>query len=413
MRILALGLSHHTAPVALRDRVAVPTAQMPEYLHSLKDCVGKGVVLSTCNRWEAYTLAPTARGGIAALTQFLATYHGVDMQEVGPHLYALNHRQAVRHLFRVACGLDSQILGESQVLGQVREAYAASARAGMDGGTLARLFHQALRVGKRARRETEIGWHALSVSRAAVELARRTLGDLSSCQVVVIGAGDAGRLAAQALRDAGATSLTVANRTLARAEELAAELGGRAAPLEDLPRLLEEADIAISATGSPGFLLTPALLASARAASTRPLFLLDIAVPRDVDPAVADLPDVHLVDIDGLDAVAESNRRQRQSEARKVEGMVKEETESFLAWLRSLEVVPTVAALHQRAEALRSQELSRANRRLPDLSQEERATLEAFSKALVKKLLHRPTTTLKAKGDPNLTQAAREMYGLD
>ncbi|MBI2170657.1 MAG: glutamyl-tRNA reductase [Chloroflexi bacterium] len=412
MRIIILGLSHHTAPVDLRDKVAVPSAQLPEALRALRSSLGKGVILSTCNRTEVYTITPSAAAGLQALSAHFAAYHGVPLEELEPHLYAYSQRQAVRHLFRVACGLDSLILGESQILGQVREAYAASSRAGMAGGALSRLFHQALRVGKRARRETAIGKNALSISRAAVELARRHLGDLSQKGVLVIGAGDAGALAARALADAGVTDITVANRTYARAAELAADLNGRAAPLDDLPLLLEQTDIAISATGSPGYVLTPKLVAQARVSSDRPLFLIDIASPKDVDPAVKTFTGVHLYDMDDLEAVAETNRRARQAEAKKVDAIVHQETDAFMAWLRSLGVVPTVAALHQQAEALRARELARALKRLPELASADQSTLEAFSRALVKKLLHTPTATLKAKGDPTLTETAQELFGL-
>ncbi|MBI4202489.1 MAG: glutamyl-tRNA reductase, partial [Chloroflexi bacterium] len=369
--------------------------------------------LSTCNRSEVYTLAPSARAGLRDLKEHLAYYHRIPLEELEPHLYAFSQRGAVRHLFRVASGLDSLILGESQVLGQVRDAYAAATRAGMAGGVLSRLFHQAMRMGKRARRETAIGRSALSVSRAAVELARRHLGDLATKRILVIGVGDAGALAARALADTGARDITVANRTLARAEELAAELDGRAAPLENLPLLLEEADIAVSATGSPGYVLTPELVAQARVSTDRPLFLIDIASPRDVDPGVKTFAGVHLYDIDDLEAVAETNRRARQAEARKVEAIVSQEADAFMAWLRALDVVPTVAAMHQQAEALRARELARALKRLPQFSDTDAATLEAFSRALVKKLLHKPTAALKSQHDDALIQAARDLFGLE
>ncbi|MBI4311857.1 MAG: glutamyl-tRNA reductase [Chloroflexi bacterium] len=413
MRIVALGLSHHTASIELRDHVAVPAQRLPEALGCLRSRLGKGVILSTCNRSEVYALAPTTKAGVAALTEMFAECNDLTMEDLEPHLYAYSGREAVRHLFRVASGLDSLILGEAQILGQVRDAYAASSRAGMAGGVMTRLFHQALRVGKRARRETAIGRNALSISRAAVELARRTLGGLSDKRVLVIGVGDAGKLAARALSDAGVAEITVANRTYQRAVELAAELNGRAASLDDLPRLLEEADIAISATGSPGYLLTPELVARARVASDRPLFIADIAAPRDVDPAVKSFAGVHLYDIDDLEAVAETNRRARQAEARKVEEMVSQEVRSFMDWLRSLDAVPTVAAMYQRADAVREEELARALRLMPSLAEADQATLDAFSRALVKKLLHRPAAALKTRKDPSLTEAAQELFGLE
>ncbi len=411
MPIIALGLSHHTAPVDLRDRVAVPAAQLPDALRFFRSAMGKGVMLSTCNRAEVYALTPAINRGVAALKDAFAAYHGVPLDQLEPHLYVYSQRQAVEHLFSVAAGLDSLILGESQILGQVRDAYAAASRSGMTGGAIARLFHQSLRVGKRARRETAIGHNALSVSRAAVELARRTLGDLSLKRVLVVGVGDAGAMAARALADAGAADIVVANRTYARAAELAAELNGSAAPFDRLPSLLQETDIVVCATGSPGYIITPEMAVHARRDAYRPLFLIDIASPRDIDPAIRSLPFVHLHDIDDLEAVAETNRRARQAEAKKVESIVEQEVDSFMGWMRSLSVVSTVAALHQQAETVRAKELAHALQRLPHLGGADQAVLDDFSRALVKKLLHKPTTTLKAYRDPSLTEAAQTLFG--
>lgn len=410
MRVVAVGLNHQTAPLALRDRVAVPASQLGGALDALRSFVERGVVLSTCNRFELYTIASSDLQGSEALRGFVTWYHHASREEVEPYLYTYSQEQAVRHLFGVSSGLNSLILGESQILGQVREAYGTASRAKMAGGALARLFHQALRVGKRARKETGISRNALSISRAAVELARRSLGDLASRRVLVIGVGDAGKLAARALVDAGATEVTVTNRTYAGAAELAAELGGRAHPFEELPGLLENADIAVTATGSPSYIVTPEVLGRARVASRGPLFLIDIAVPRDVDPAVNHSPDVHLFDIDDLETVAETNRRHREKEGRKVQAIVDEEVEGFMQWLHSLEVVPTVASLHRRAESIRQQEVSKALKYLPSLSEQDQATLEAFSKALTKKLLHRPITSLKNRRDPYYTQAAHDLF---
>ena len=297
-------------------------------------------------------------------------------------------------------------------MGQVRDAYGVASRKGLTDGTLARLFHQALRVGKRARRETDIGRNALSISRAAVELARRDLGDLRDKRVLVIGLGDAGKLAARALADAGARDIAVTNRTYQRAVDMASELGGRAVPMDGLGEMLEATDIAISATGSPGYILTPEIVPQGRVANHRPLFLIDIAVPRDVDPAVKALSGIHLYDIDDLETVAETNRRQREREAQKVEAIVDEEVDRFMEWLSSLEVVPTVAALRERAESIRAWELARVMKRLHNLTDEEQARLTSFSRAIVKKLLHQPVVALKERRDPAFTQTARELFDL-
>ena len=412
MKILAIGVNHQTANLALREQLAVGPEEMNEALETMRLRVGNGVILSTCNRSEVYGLMPTVAKGAESLKGFLTAYHRVARRDIEPHLYVYSQRKAVRHLFRVASGLDSLILGEAQILGQVRDAYGAASRAGLAGGTLARLFHHALRVGKRARRETNIGRNALSVSRAAVELARRALGDLSNKRVLVVGLGDAGRLTAQALSDAGVADITVTNRTYQRAVDMANQLGGRAVPMDDLDEMMEETDIVVSATGSPGYVITPEMVARARVSNDRPLFLIDIAVPRDIDPAVKAIPEVHLYDIDDLEIVAEANRRLREQEAQKVEGIVEEEVAQFMEWLSSLEVIPTVAAIRERADTIRAQELTRVLKRLPDLDLEEQRKLAAFSKALVKKLMHQPIASLKETRNPAHTQATRELFDL-
>ena len=412
MKIVAIGLNHQTANLALREQLAVGPEEMNEALETLRLRIGNGAILSTCNRSEVYALMPSVAKGTESLTGFLTAYHRVARREIEPHLYTYSQRKAVQHLFRVACGLDSLILGEAQILGQVRDAYGAASRMGLVGGTFSRLFHQALRVGKRARRETNIGRNALSISRAAVELARRALGDLSNKRVLVIGLGDAGRLAAQALSDAGATDITVTNRTYQRAVDMASQLGGRAVPFNCLGDMMEEADIVVSATGSPGYVITAEMVAQARVSNDRPLFLIDIAVPRDIDPAVKALSGLFLYDIDDLETVAEANRRLREQEAQKVEGIVDEEVGRFMEWLSSLEVIPTVAALRERADTIRTQELARVMKCLPGLDLEEQRKLAAFSKAMVKKLMHQPIASLKERRDPAYTQAARDLFDL-
>ncbi|MSQ22858.1 MAG: glutamyl-tRNA reductase [Dehalococcoidia bacterium] len=412
MKIVAIGLNHQTANLALREQLTVGPEEMNEALETLRLRVGNGVILSTCNRSEVYALMPTVAKGTESLKGFITAYHRVARRDIEPHLYAYSQRKAVRHLFRVASGLDSLIIGESQILGQVRDAYGAASRSGLTGGTLARLFHHALRVGKRARRETNIGRNALSVSRAAVEMARRALGDLRDKRVLVVGLGDAGKLAAQALADAGVADITVTNRTYQRAVDMADQLGGRAVPFGDLAEMLEGADIVVSATGSPGYTITPEMVARARISAERPLFLMDIAVPRDIDPAVRAFPGVHLYDIDDLEIVAETNRRLREQEAEKVKRIVEEEVGQYMEWLSSLEVIPTVAAIREQAENLRATELAKIMKRLPDLDEEAQRRLTAFSKALVKKLMHQPITSLKEKRSPAYTKTARELFDL-
>ncbi len=412
MKIVTVGLNHNSAPLDLREKVTLGKEELPDALTSLRDTVSHGVILSTCNRSEIYAVAPTVTQGTQALKQFFAEYHKIDLREFEPHMYVHHQRSAVHHLFRVASGLDSLIVGEAQILGQTRDAFSAATRAGLGGGQMARLFHQAIRVGRLARQKTDIGRNAVSVSRAAVSMARGVLGDLADKRVLVIGIGDAGRLASRALADAGVTDITITNRTYKRAAEMASKLGGKPAPFEDLDTLLGQTDIAIAATGSPGYLLTPDVLAASRNGNEQPLFMMDIAMPRDVDPAVGDLPGVNLYDMDDLEAVAEANKRKRRQEATKAEAIVDEEADRFMQWLSSQYVIPTVAGIRAQAEEVRKRELARILKEFPQLSQGERAKLAAFSNAMVKKVLHGPISWLKDNGDPTQVEVARKMFGL-
>src|SRR3972149_6757904 len=318
----------------------------------------------------------------------------------------------------VAAGIDSMVLGESQILGQVRDAMSAATQAGTLNGVLSRLFHCALRVGKRARSQTNIGRYAVSVSSAAVALARQTIGSLEDKTVLVISAGATGKLAARSLAESGAARILVANRTPERAAALAAVIGGQTVPFSELPRALAESDIVISGTGAGGFVLGPELVAPAVAGrhghgppppdlappavagrNGNDLLLLDVAVPRDIDPAVRSLPSVRLFDIDDIEAVSRASLRGRRRELLRVEAHVEDETKDFLAWWRSLDVLPVIAALKERAEELRRREVERTLRRLLGLANEERDRIEAMTRAIVKKMLDRPIARLKDGAD--------------
>ncbi|MCI0778777.1 MAG: glutamyl-tRNA reductase, partial [Chloroflexi bacterium] len=316
MFVFLTGLSYRSAPLAVRETLSIAADRLPSALATLERHAGRGVILSTCNRTEVYSVVRDAAHGSAAFDGFVSDELGVDPEYLRPHVYTLEQDAAVGHLFRVASSLDSQIIGESEILGQVRDAFGTASRAGMAGGALAHLFHSAIRTGKRARTETAIGRNALSVSRACVELARRSLGELGSKRGLVVGVGEASRLAAQALRDAGLTQLTVANRTRAHAEELAESLGGQAASLDDLPRLLAAADVVVTSTGAPDFVITREQIEGAMEGRTqRPLLIVDIALPRDVEPSAASVPGVQLSTLDDLEAIAEANRREREAES--------------------------------------------------------------------------------------------------
>ena len=414
MHIIATGLNHRTAPLWVREALSLSYGQLPQALASLKEQLGHGVVVSTCNRTEVYTVAPDGHHGSTALDSFYERQFGIPTGPIQPYLYTLEQEAAVRHLFRVTTSLDSLIIGESEILGQVRDAYSLASRHGSAGGVLAKLFHAALRVGKRARAETAIGRNALSISRACVAMARRRLGNLAHRRVLVVGAGDAGRLAARAARDAGVASLVLANRTPAHAQDLAGHLEAELAPLDALPDLLQGADLVISATGAPEFVVAAATVEKAMAARPdRPLCLIDVAMPRDVDPAAAQVPGVSLYTMEDMEMAAEANRKEREAETLRVEEIVDEEVARFHLWWQSLEVRPTVAAIRRRAEAVRANELQRALQALGALSGSDRARIEAMSKALVKKVLHQPTRSLYDRRDQALTRAARELFGLD
>ena len=414
MELFLTGLSHRSAPLAVRETLSIPVERLPSALATLERHAGHGVILSTCNRTEVYSVVRDAEHGAAAFDGFVADELGVDPEYIRPHVYTLEQDAAVTHLFRVASSLDSQIVGESEILGQVRDAFGTASRAGMAGGTLAHLFHSAIRTGKRARTETAIGRNALSVSRACVELARRSLGDLRTKHVLVVGVGEASRLAAQALRDAGLASLTVANRTRAHAEELAESLGGEAAGLDDLPRLLAAADVVVTSTGAPDFVITRAQIEDAMAERRdRPLLVVDIALPRDVDPSAAAVPGVRLYTLDDLEAIAEANRREREAESAKVESIVAEEVARFASWWDARGVTPTIASIRHWAEDIRAAEVRRTLPKLNGLSPEQAERVEAMTKALVKKLLHGPTKSLRERKDESFTQSARELFGLD
>ncbi len=412
MNISLTGLSHQTAPVALRERFAFTAEELPAALASLRASFAGAVLLSTCNRTELYITSdsvPERRRVIAAL----AAAKGEQGPE-GAQFYQADGVQAAAHLFRVAAGIESLVVGESEILGQVRGAFSASTAAKASNPTLARLFHSAIRAGRRARAETEVGAHGVSVSATAVALVKQALGDLRRRTVLVVGAGDAARLTAQALAAAGTGRILVTTRTFDRAQDIAAELGAFAYPFEQLPHLLGEADIVISSTSASGHVIDRAQVEAAMASRRqRALALVDIAVPRDIDPEVAGLPGVRLFDIDDLQAQAEANRQARLREVEAVEAIVDQEVARFAEWLRQDTATPTIAHLRRRAERARELEVERTLARLPGLTPADRKRIEAMSRAIVKRILHEPVTRLKEPAGQRHIEAARELFGLD
>jgi glutamyl-tRNA reductase len=418
MHLVLVGLSHKTAPVAIRERLTFPAPVQPDALARLTavDGIREAVIVSTCNRTELYVVASSEDGGVDSVMTFLAEYHELDRHELARYLYVVKGEAVVRHLFRVVASLDSMVVGEAQILGQVKEAYEHGFDADATQRVFNKLFRQSFEVGKRVRTETAIGESAVSISYAAVELAKKVFDTLDGRTILIIGAGKMSELTAKHLVSNGVTRVLVANRTFERAQEMAARFCGTAIPYDQLYEGTREADIVISSTAATEYVITKRDLAPVARSRTRPLFLIDIAVPRDIDPDVNDLGGVFLYDIDDLSGVVESNLEERMAEARRAEGIIDEEIASFFGWVESMEVVPTVAAIRAKAEVIREMELEKALKRL-DLSDRDRKTVEALTCAIVNKMLHGPTARLKkaaaGKDGYEYMEVARALYGLE
>lgn len=419
MNIIVVGLSHHTAPLEIREKLAFDANGIERPLRELVAIpdVGEGLIVSTCNRVEVYAVARDIAAGIARIKRFLADFHGLPYDGVEPHLYGYHGENAVRHVFRVAASLDSLVVGEPQILGQIKAAYGYAAEYGTSGLILNRFLHKAFSVAKRVRTETRIASSAVSVAFAAVELARKIFDDLSDKTVLLIGAGEMGELAARHFLNGGARGVMVANRTFERAERLAEEFDGRAIRFEDLFDHLHKADIILSTTGAPHHIIAARDLDDVlRRRKRRPMFFIDIAVPRDIDPAVNELENVYLYNTDDLQGVVESNLEQRRREAEKAEEIVSAEIGQFLGWLSSLQVVPTVVALRSRFEEIRRAELAKTLATWKDLPPDGEKRLEALTAAITAKLLHTPSSVLKRTGQGNRTDlyldALRNLFEL-
>ncbi|HEU4942051.1 MAG TPA: glutamyl-tRNA reductase [Gaiellaceae bacterium] len=394
MKLLLVGTSHRLAPVEVRERVALDPEGEAALALRLGES-GEAVCLSTCNRTELYLAADDTGAAGERATEALADLGGVPRAELEPYLYRLEQEAAAAHLFRVAAGLDSLVPGEGEIQGQVRSAY----ERGAVGPLLDRLFRQALHTGKRVRTETAIGESPASVASAAAALAAQVFGDLAGRRIVVIGAGKVGELAARNLVGRGAELSFVANRSLDRASSLAERFGGAPLSLDSIDRELAEADIVVSSTSARDPILAREQLERAlRARKGRPLLLVDLAVPRDVDPAVRDLGGCFLYDIDDLQSVVEETLTGRRGEAIRAEAIVAAEGERFRAWLASLDSVPAIASLRDRAEAIRRRELAKMSPRLAGLSERERHAVESLTNQIVNKLLHQPIMRLKEAG---------------
>ena len=402
MQVLLVGVSHRTTPVELRERLDFSTRGVDRALTALSGSASydEAAIVSTCNRVELYVGCKEVDDARAGIERFISEFHGVPSNELAPHLYAKVGQDAVRHLFRVAAGLDSLVVGEPQVLGQVKEAYNVASQLGCTGTVLNKLFHSAFAAGKRVRTETGLSEGAVSVSYAAVSLARKIFGNLKGRTVLVLGAGEMGKLTAIHMQAQGIARLIIMSRTSAHAAALAQTIGGDAMPWESLPAALAAADILITATGASTPIVSRETVAQTmKARRRRPLFIIDIAVPRDVDAGAGDLEEVFLYNIDDLQAVVQENLSKRSTEAAQAEPIVTDEVGRFVAWLNSRGAVPTVVALRQRFESIRQSELRRLEPKLAGLGPDARAKVDEVTRLIIEKLLINPTEQLKSLSD--------------
>jgi len=406
MNIIVVGLSHKTASVDIREKVAFSPNNIEKPLRELCALEGivEGIIVSTCNRVEIYATTRDIAGGIARIRRFLADFHHIPHDYLEPHLYSYHGEDAIRHVFRVASSLDSMVVGEPQILGQIKTSYGYAAEYKTSGVILNRFLHKAFSVAKRVRTETRIASSAVSVSFAAVELAKKIFGNLADKTVLLIGAGEMCELAARHFLSNGVKGVLVTNRTFERAERLAGEFDGEAIPFEELFDHLHKADIILTSTGATQFIITPGdLEAVIRRRRMQPMFMIDIAVPRDIDPAVNRLDAVYLYDLDDLQQVVAANLEGRRQEADKAEAIIAEEIKQFYKWVATLEVTPTIVALRNRFDELRRLEVERTLLAWKDAPPDAARRLDALTTAMVNKILHHPTSLLKKAGQGNRT----------
>lgn len=420
--LFVLGLNHRSAPVEVRERLAFNNGMLESALRRLVDAetVREGTIISTCNRVEIVTCTADLAMADEKVRMFLAEEQHLPRVLFEDHLYSFVGKEAVNHLFRVAASLDSLVVGEPQILGQVKDAYTIASSLGTLGEILHRCFHKTFAVAKRVRSETRIAARAVSVSSAAVELARKIFDRLGDKTAMVIGAGEMGELAVRHLQNHGIGNILVTNRTFSRAVELAREFNGTVVPFEQFPKHLRLTDIVIGSAGGNDYLLGPEAVEDAlRERRRRPMFFIDLGVPRNFDPRLNDIDSVFLYDIDDLQQVIEENKDEREREAMKAEAIVVEEVEAFWQWFSGLEVTPTIVALRERAEAIRQRELEKTLATLKELPPHAQKAIEGLSSAIINKLLHPQIAYLKSVGRGSETGEAfdlatlRRIFGLD
>ncbi len=415
MQLIALGLNHTTAPVEIREKISFATDTLSNALHALTQCelAKEAVIVSTCNRTEIY--CSVEQDNVVALYDWLARYHALTRDKIQHYLYTHTDHEAVRHLLRVACGLDSMILGEPQILGQIKTAYSTARSAGTIGKLLGKLFEYSFSVAKQVRTDTAIGSSPVSVAFAAVRLAQQIFGDLQGNTALLIGAGETIELAARHLHEKGLGRMIVANRTVERARLVAKEFAGYAITLEEIPKHLEEADVVITSTASPVPILTKAMVEQAvKARKHRPIFMVDIAVPRDIEAEVAELEDVYLYSVDDLNQVIQENLRSREQAALKAEEIIDTEVSHFMGWINSLDAISTICAIRDHSQETRNSLVDKAKRML-DSGKPAYEVIDYLAHTLTNSLMHTPCAQLRQAGYDGRAEvvlAARQLFQL-
>lgn len=413
MHIIKVGFNYKSAPVEVREKLTFAEHTLPDALNNLKQqkSILENVIVSTCNRTEIYAVVDQLHTGRYYIKQFLADWFQLEKEAFTSYLRIAENDGALEHLFRVTSGLDSMIIGETQILGQVRQAFFTAQDTKTTGTIFNQLFKQAITFGKRMQKETTIGENAVSVSYAAVELAKKIFGDLSNKHVVILGAGKMGELAAKNLQGSGATEITVVNRTLEKAEALADKFAAKADQFDNLLPVLQKADILISSTGSEELVLTKQSLAAIqKKRKGNPLFLVDIAVPRDLDPRIGELENVFLYDIDDLQHIVDENLQARKAAAEQIEIQVEEEIVLFKEWLKTLGVVPVISALRQKALSIQAETMKSIERKIPDLTVREKKVLNKHTKSIINQLLKEPVTQAKELADSKDADEALALF---
>ncbi|WP_449619993.1 glutamyl-tRNA reductase [Robertmurraya sp. Marseille-Q9965] len=398
MHILTVGLNYKTAPVEIREKLTFDPSVLAEAMQklSVKKSILENVIVSTCNRTEIYAVVDQLHTGRYYIKEFLSEWFDIPQQEFSPYLFAYEQDGALDHLFNVACGLDSMVLGETQILGQVRTSFFQAQEIKSTGTVFNHLFKQVITLAKRAHSETEIGANAVSISYAAVELAKKIFGSLEDKHVLIVGAGKMGELAIQNLYGNGVSKVTVINRTFEKAQSLAERFSGQAKSLNELQCALLEADILISSTGAKDFVITKDMMEDVeKMRKGKPLFMVDIAVPRDLDPKLTELESVFLYDIDDLEGIVEANLQERQQEANKVMLLIEAEIVEFKQWLNTLGVVPVIAALREKAQGIQAETMNSIERKLPHLSERDIKVLNKHTKSIINQMLKDPILQVK------------------